>query len=393
MAVLAAVLAAGPLATGTAARPGGPSPTGSPYVLTAATSAARSGGGHAEAGSVVPAGFSPMSVTYVSASQGWVLGTVACGASRCLRLVHTTNDGASWSSVPLPPTGPVGTDSAPLKVRFADPDDGWIFSTLPGQAKVQVWSTHSAGRHWSAVKFPVKNQSLIGLEDIEAAAGAVDAAIQAGDEVQIFSSPVGSNNWHRTGGPYQLGAGPVPAGEFALQGRSGWFVQNDRVVVAGGRDEPSGAWASWRPPCSAAGGPVVLAAATASRLDAVCTEGVWTGPKVTVDLLTSTDGGTSFGPSRPVPVTSADAAAATGASTVAVGATVSGTNSVNVALEMTFDNGASWHAVYRQAGGGWLELGFTTVQQGVAIVLGAWHANTMLFTTDGGRHWAPVSFR
>jgi photosystem II stability/assembly factor-like uncharacterized protein len=78
---------------------------------------------------------------------------------------------------------------------------------------------------------------------------------------------------------------------------------------------------------------------------------------------------------------------------VAVGATVSGTNSVNVALEMTFDNGASWHAVYRQAGGGWLELGFTTVQQGVAIVLGAWHANTMLFTTDGGRHWAPVSFR
>ena len=50
--------------------------------------------------------------------------------------------------VPVPPAGPEGPGSPPLKVRFADPDDGWIFSSLPGQAKVQAWSTHDGGRHW-----------------------------------------------------------------------------------------------------------------------------------------------------------------------------------------------------------------------------------------------------
>ena len=210
-----------------------------------------------------------------------------------------------------------------------------------------------------------------------------------GDEVEILSSPVGVSAWQRLGGPYELGAGPVPSGEIVLQGHAGWFVQNDRVVVSGGRHQPSGAWGSWRPPCSSAGGPVLVAAPTASQVDAVCTEGVWTGQRTSVDLLRSTNGGTSFSPSRVVPVAAADLTAATGTSTLAIGAQVNGTGSADVTLEMTFDNGASWRSVYRNAGSGWLELGFTTPSQGVAIVLGAQgHLNTMLFTRDGGRHWA-----
>jgi hypothetical protein len=365
---LAAVMAAGPLPLALAAPTEGASVTAS-------------------------SGFSPVSVTYVSGSEGWALGTVACGPNRCLRLLRTTNDGTSWSPVPVPPAGPEGTDSAPLRARFADPDDGWIFSTLPGQAKVQAWSTHNGGQHWSAISLPVKNPGTVGIEDIEAAAGVVNAAVQVGDEVQIFSSSVGRDAWHRAGGPYELGAGPVPWGELALQGRSGWFVQNDRVVVSGGRYDPSGAWASWRPPCSSAGGPVLLAAPTVYAVDAVCTEGVWTGQKISVDLLRSTDGGASFGPSRRVPAASAELAAAIGTSTVAVGAQANGSSSANVALEMSFDNGASWRTVYRHAGSGWSDLGFTTLTQGVAIVIGAQgQLNTMLFTTDGGRQWAPVRF-
>jgi hypothetical protein len=60
--------------------------------------------------------------------------------------------GGPWAPSPAGPISASGfcegPGSPPLKVRFADPDDGWIFSSLPGQAKVQAWSTHDGGRHW-----------------------------------------------------------------------------------------------------------------------------------------------------------------------------------------------------------------------------------------------------
>jgi hypothetical protein len=316
-----------------------------------------------------------------------------------MELLHTTTDGVTWSPVAAPPTGPVAQDSAGTKVRFADSEDGWVFSTLPGEGKDVSWATHDGGKHWSAITFPVKSPNSIGVEDIEAAGGSVHAAVQVGDTVVIFSAPVGANTWRKTGGPYSLGAGPVPSGELVLQGGTGWFVQNDRVAISGARYGPpnnrgaAGKWDAWQPPCTKAGGPVVLAAPTTSQVDAVCTEGVWTGPKITVDLLTSTNGGASFGMSRPVPVGSAGIAAAADTSTVAVGASAQGGNSVAAVIEMTFNAGVSWQQVYRGPGSGWLELGFTTPSQGVGIVDGAGGTNTMLSTADGGRHWAPVNFR
>jgi len=342
--------------------------------------------------------FSPVSVTYVSTAQGWVLGTVPCATDHCYRLLHTTNDGAAWSMLPALPARAqrAGDGEVPLKVRFADSNDGWIFSTLPGEGTPGAWSTHDGGRHWAAISLPVKvpsGYSGYGLEDIEAAAGRVYAAAQVGDGIEIYASPVSVNAWHYAGGPFLLGAGPVPNGSLTLQGRAGWFVQDDRTVVSAGRLGPSGSWTGWAPPCARAGGPVVLAAPDGSRVDAICTEGVWTGPKVTVDLLASSDAGNTFGPSHLLPVTNAEIGAATGASTLAVGATVSGPASSYAVLEMSFDNGTSWQPVYRVAGPGWSELGFTTTEQGVAIVLGNQGArNTMLFTTDGGRRWSPVNF-
>ena len=344
----------------------------------------------------VPASFSPESLTYVSTSDGFVLGTVACGKRRCLQLWRTTNDGASWSAVPAPPAGALQPGAPPLRIRFADPKDGWVYSMLAGQQTPLGWVTHSGGTRWSPISFPVRAtpSSQLGIEDLEAAGGVVDAAVAVDAHVEILSSPVGSNAWRRTGGAYAIGAGPIPSGQLVLQGRSGWFVQVDRVVIRGARATPSGRWVTWRPPCTGAGGPVTLTAPSPSELHAVCTEGVWTGTKISVDLLSSHDGGTTFGPSHRVPASQAGLAAAASTSTVAVGTTSIARSSSTAVLEMTFNGGASWTPVYRRAGGGWLELGFTTPTQGVAIVSGANEArSTMLRTTNGGRSWAPVRLR
>ena len=338
-------------------------------------------------------GFSPVSATYVSRSEGWVLGTVPCGTKQCFKLLHTTDDGTSWSPALLPAIGPQSPGGRPLKVRFADSEDGWVFTTSPGNGPADAWSTHTGGQHWSAVNFPVKSASPLGVEDIEASAGVVDAAVQVGAEVDIFSSPISSDAWHLEGGPFALGAGPAPGGELALQGTSGWFVEDNRVAVSGARREASGLWAAWTPPCSGTGGPVLLSAVTNSKLDAVCTEGLWTGHVVTVHLLTSDNGGASFGTDRSTPFTSVQVAAASSPSTVAVGSTPP-TGGPAAGLEMTFNGGASWHTVYGRVAQGWLEMAFTTVDRGVAIVQGTAQStgNTMVSTTDGGEHWYQVKF-
>jgi len=339
-------------------------------------------------------GFSPQSVSYISVSQGWVLGTTPCGSKRCLALLHTTNDGASWSVVHVPPAGPQPGGGPELSVRFADGEDGWIFSTLPGEGPELGWSTHNGGQHWAALHFPVSaGPGGVGIEDIEAAGGVADAAVEIGPNVDIFSSLAAGGTWRRTGGPFEVGAGPVPYGQIVLEGKSGWFLENDRVVVSGAIEQPSGKWSNWAPPCSKAGGPATLSAVSSSHIVAVCTEGVWTGTKVTVDLLKSPNGGHSFGPGHLLPFASVGTVAAAGSSALAIGITVAHANSVDNRLEMSFNGGTSWQPVYSHAGAGWASLAFTTPDQGIALLdADSGHLNIVLSTSDGGRHWSPVSF-
>jgi hypothetical protein len=338
--------------------------------------------------------FSPVSATYISASTGWVLGTTTCASACGLVLLRTEDDGAHWVSVRLP-VDKVDSDAqsaGPLQIRFADNNDGWLWATMGSvTGDVTGWSTHNGGGSWSKLSFPGASP---GVEDIEASDGFVHAALQVGDAIQIVSSPVATDRWHRTGGPYELGAGPVPQGQFALQGAAGWFVQNDRVVISGGRLSPSGRWQKWAPPCATKGGPAILAAPSPNRLDAVCTEGPWTAPvsqPPSVHFLTSGNAGSTFSELSGPPGNSAYAASAIGSGTVAVA--VSQPHYSGVVLVMSFDGGQSWHAVYRHSGLGTYMLGFTTPSQGVAIIASVDNTqDLMLQTRDGGHTWAPVSF-
>ncbi len=55
----------------------------------------------------------------------------------------------------------------------------------------------------------------------------------------------------------------------------------------------------------------------------------------------------------------------------------------------TFDPGAKWGVVNHQANSeAWLQVGFTTATQGVAID----SSGALLMTFDGGHNWAPVHF-
>jgi photosystem II stability/assembly factor-like uncharacterized protein len=315
-------------------------------------------------------------VTFVSLTTGWVLGTVPCGAASCAQLWKTDDGGRKWTSVPAPPV-PVSQDSAAgvREIRFANPDDGWAF--LP-----DLWATHDGGAHWT-------RQPIGQVFALEAASGAVHAVVLQGGETafSVMTSPVHGEAWRPSATKVEVGAGPVPRAQVVLHGAAGWLLIVNRTLVGGARLD-AGAWVNWQPPCADAGGAVELAASSRSDLVAFCDEGEWNDRPRAERAYVSTDAGASF---RLVPtaLTIRGVYPVTAAST-GVWVVAGADSNAKAVLLRTADGGRTWRTVHRENHeGGWLELGFTSPRQGVAISQGK--TGKLLMTFDGGQTWAAVA--
>jgi hypothetical protein len=345
----------------------------------------------------VPAGFAPQSVTFVSAEEGWVAGAVPCSSGSCLALARTSDAGQSWQSAVAPPVK-VTTGVYPggdVVVRFANADDGWIYSRQP----VALWSTHDGGATWHQAGVPglTAGATIMGME---AGAGRVQVAIipASGTTIHLATSPVASDSWAVIDTGVAVGAGPVPAAQLVLQKSQGWLLENDRTVIGGVRLNSAGAWTAWTPPCRTANGTAALAASTPTDLVAICQEGQWgparnlpSGAQVpSIWLFRSSDGGASFQTVGPIRGTTGMAGVASPApSTVVFG----GGEAQSADLLATFDAGHTWLAVYQNPQvQTWSFVGFTTLSQGVAIGSGANGPAVMAMTRDGGHTWTAVSF-
>ncbi len=375
----------------------------------------------------LPVVFSSGSVTFVSLSTGWALGTVPCaGPGRCLALRRTVDGGRTWKARPLPEallravnrtqSGYPVLDSGATgyTVRFADPADGWLLGPAGG-ARTTLWATHDGGAGWHVVK------SLPGLDagalfDVEAARGTVYALGLStggyGTGAAVAASPVGRDAWRAVRAP-ALGmpaGGAQPTGSIVLQGGAGWLVEgNDRGVTGSARLLPDGNWGAWTAPCRAVGDSyTVPAAAGPTRLFALCQMGGFASslspaapPGAALGstwLYGSADAGTSFHPvvqlgagytaSKPAAVIGFGTLAAASARSLVVGRWAP-----RPGLLASFDGGLHWQVVHQ---GAISYVGFTSPEQGVAITAPTGPASGgptgMIMTRDGGRHWAPVHF-
>lgn len=335
-------------------------------------------------GSAVPAGFEPVSATFVSAADGWVLGSVPCSGGRCPAIVRTTDGGATWSAINAPKTtmGLEGdlTGSGISGLRFANAANGWAFGP-------ELWATHDGGATWARVT--IAGLAPAGrLAALETARGSVHAVAYDGDtNFRIATSPIATDDWRLSGTRVSVGAGPVPQIQLVLSGDSGWVLQNDRTVVNGAR-LVAGTWQSWDPPCLDVVGPAVLAASTASDLVAVCDEGVMSTP-TGQHLWSSNDGGVTF--SRVggrLPFAFGGAVATPDKSTIVV----AGSNASGATLVTSVDGGRTWPSTLNAGKVGISQLGFTTKTQGLLITRTESGAGAMLMTHDGGRTWSRIAF-
>ena len=403
------------------ARPGGGSPVGggpgvggspapsapsAPASVGPAASVAATGSiapaATAGIGGHVPSGFQPVSVSFVSADVGWVLGAAPCSSGQCAWILHTTDGGATWASIPAPPA-PISSDglipvsglatgSGVSGLRFADAQNGWAFGP-------DLWATHDGGSSWQQVTIPGATSAAVVA--LEASAGSVHAVfydMTGAPAVRIATSPVGRDAWAVSPTSVQIGAGPVPSTQLVLSGSSGWLLQVDRVVVGGARLS-GGAWGNWNAVCSSVTGPAVLAASSPTELAAACDVGLWSTPQGE-RLYVSHDGGSTFAQAgTTIPLQQVESVATPSAGTVLV----AGIGSQSSAMLGSFDGGRTWQTVLSFPSTNpatFTYLGFTTSSQGVAITQsGAGTGNagrvgtgTLYMTRDGGHSWSAVVF-
>jgi photosystem II stability/assembly factor-like uncharacterized protein len=322
-----------------------------------------------------------VSVTFVTLKTGWLLGNASCGTAQCAQVWRTGDGGHSWTAVPSPPAPATLETSGdtPSRIRFANSDDGWI------SAGGKVWATHDGGAHWN-------QQSLEPVAALETSAGFVHAVVSEsrpdGFHFLVATSPVHTDAWRPSATKLEPGAGPVPRPQLVLHGAAGWLVIVNRTVVGGARLQ-NGQWTAWKPPCDTAGTPVELAASTATGLVAFCADGMWNDRPTGERVLLSTDAGTSFRqvPSS-LPARSVYPVAAATSGVWVVGSADTVTGHPQAVLLRTGDGGRTWKTV-RQAGEEtWIELGFTSPQQGVAI--GHGNGDKLLMTFNAGQTWDPA---
>jgi photosystem II stability/assembly factor-like uncharacterized protein len=96
----------------------------------------------------VPANFEPGSVSFVSASAGFLLGTSPCGNAPCTAVLTTSDGGHAWARAAAPGASfasPVSRYPASVsQVVFAGATDGWLYGNA-------LWATYDGARAWQPI--------------------------------------------------------------------------------------------------------------------------------------------------------------------------------------------------------------------------------------------------
>jgi photosystem II stability/assembly factor-like uncharacterized protein len=323
----------------------------------------------------VPAGFKVASVTFVSASEGWVLGTTkTCAHAPCTSVLRTTNGGRSWVGIPAPRYRLAVSSPGLIRLRFADASDGFAFGS-------QLWVTHNGGSSWRRVR-----QVPGYITDLEASAGRVYAAsanFKSGKQT-VYSTPAGRNSWHRVSGlPVAQGYGGL--GTITLHSTAAWIILGNRLYAT----QTGARWAKESVKCPARLDMTSVGAYSSQQIALLCS-GLPAAGSTEKAVYVSSDGGTHFRKVGTPPAGGDGGLLAEPTPRHLFVASASGAT----LLYVSTDGGRRWHdsLILDDGGLGWNDFGFTTATQGVAVEGNPTLGSHLWITTSAGRRWHKVRF-
>jgi photosystem II stability/assembly factor-like uncharacterized protein len=322
----------------------------------------------------VPAGFQPVSMTFVSANEGWVLGTAPCSHKPCTSVVRTSDGGRTWVGIPAPkyPLARYSFSRGLNRLRFADSVDGFAYGS-------QLWVTHNGGSTWGRVS------QLPGyIVDLEASAGRVYAASQTSNRVTIYQSPAGRNAWHRVAGlPRVTDFGGL--GTITLHGTAAWIILGDRLYAS----QTGSSWVRESFKCPANLAISSVGAYDSRHITLLCSGNAALGSTEKV-LFASANGGRHF-TKVGTPPNGGDGGLLAEPTTSHL---FVATSSAATWLYVSTNGGRHWRtSLFLGDGGkGWSDFGFTTPTQGVAIEGRPSSGSKMFLTRNTGQTWHKVKF-
>jgi hypothetical protein len=322
----------------------------------------------------VPAGFEPASMTFISPSEGWVLGTAPCSHKPCTSVVWTFNGGKSWVGVPAPKyaLGGPGSSTGLIRLRFANPSNGFAFGS-------QLWVTHTGGGKWYRV---TQVPGYIG--DLETSDGRAYAASLGKSGETIYRSPTVSDDWTKVAGLPTV-SGYAGLGTIALHGTAAWIILGGRLYSS----QTGSSWIKDDVSCPKLEGMASVAAYSSRQVTLLCAGNPAAG-STQKTLYASSDGGAHFTKVGAVPAGGDDGVLAEPTAKHLFVATSSGATWLYVST----NGGKSWKTQLFLADGGkgWNDFGFTTASEGEAIEGNPAIGSVMYMTSNAGGSWHKVKF-
>jgi photosystem II stability/assembly factor-like uncharacterized protein len=339
----------------------------------------------------VPTNFEPGSVSFVSASEGFLLGTSPCGHAPCTAVLATSDGGRTWTRVAAPGASFASTASrypaSVSQVVFANASDGWAYGN-------SLWATYNGARSWQRLNL---GGPVFSLNSSARVAYALVGSCSPGANscqtpiLRLERSSVGSRSWQPVPGISRYGTSAI----IAANGDNAWvsLAPRDHGPAMVWTTSDGGAkWHSVPDSCyqpSQAIDLAGLASPGGSVLFELCAGNPGAGQEGK-SLRISNDGGSTSHLVSHLPLGGlAQGIAAVGSENVYVTA-VSGASDVYSSV----NGGKTWAArIFDDGGAGLTDIGFSTPSFGAAIegqpAYGL-SADRLLITDDGGATWVAV---